>query len=206
MGTLGRAAYTVGFWIRETGQAMDRLGSRLQGNNYFKEQHPIVGIMWQIVNWNFWIQRQMREQCRQERSQGSDVNSISIGSGTNIQDHSLVHVAKSNLPGKVHPTVIGNNVTVGCGLTNGLERNRFVAHTQLYSNLKDTKTVSSKTDAQEMAAFLNGNGNGSRHRQTQTSYINYRRCCLNFEVSYLPTKRTHGNGLAMHQEFSQLSP
>ena len=42
-----------------------------------------------------------------------DVNSISIGSGTNIQDHSLVHVAKSNLPGKVHPTVIGNNVTVG---------------------------------------------------------------------------------------------
>jgi len=42
-----------------------------------------------------------------------DVNSISIGSGTNIQDHSLVHVAKSNLPGKVHPTVIGDNVTVG---------------------------------------------------------------------------------------------
>ncbi|GJQ92283.1 gamma carbonic anhydrase 1, mitochondrial-like protein [Tanacetum coccineum] len=33
-----------------------------------------------------------------------DVNNISIGSGTNIQDHSLVHVAKSNLPGKVHPT------------------------------------------------------------------------------------------------------
>ncbi|KAI3498316.1 hypothetical protein L1887_34088 [Cichorium endivia] len=27
MGTLGRAAYTVDFWIRETGQAMDRLGS-----------------------------------------------------------------------------------------------------------------------------------------------------------------------------------
>lgn len=42
-----------------------------------------------------------------------DVNSISIGSGTNIQDHSLVHVAKSNLPGKVLPTVIGDNVTVG---------------------------------------------------------------------------------------------
>ncbi|GJY40424.1 gamma carbonic anhydrase 1, mitochondrial [Tanacetum coccineum] len=42
-----------------------------------------------------------------------DVNNISIGSGTNIQDHSLVHVAKSNLPGKVHPTVIGDNMTVG---------------------------------------------------------------------------------------------
>lgn len=42
-----------------------------------------------------------------------DVNSISIGSGTNIQDNSLVHVAKSNLSGKVLPTVIGDNVTVG---------------------------------------------------------------------------------------------
>ncbi|KAK8465336.1 hypothetical protein PHAVU_009G059200 [Phaseolus vulgaris] len=42
-----------------------------------------------------------------------DVNSIRVGSGTNIQDNSLVHVAKSNLSGKVLPTVIGDNVTVG---------------------------------------------------------------------------------------------
>lgn len=42
-----------------------------------------------------------------------DVNRISIGTGTNIQDNSLVHVAKSNLAGKVLPTIIGNNVTVG---------------------------------------------------------------------------------------------
>lgn len=42
-----------------------------------------------------------------------DVNNISVGSGTNIQDNSLVHVAKSNLSGKVLPTIIGNNVTVG---------------------------------------------------------------------------------------------
>ncbi|RWW29535.1 hypothetical protein GW17_00005934 [Ensete ventricosum] len=38
MGTLGRAIYSVGFWIRETGQALDRLGCRLQGNYYFQEQ------------------------------------------------------------------------------------------------------------------------------------------------------------------------
>lgn len=38
MGTLGRAFYTVGFLIRETGQALDRLGSRLQGNYFFQEQ------------------------------------------------------------------------------------------------------------------------------------------------------------------------
>ncbi|XVF73773.1 hypothetical protein PTKIN_Ptkin13bG0008700 [Pterospermum kingtungense] len=42
-----------------------------------------------------------------------DVNSISVGSGTNIQDNSLVHVAKSNLRRKVLPTIIGDNVTIG---------------------------------------------------------------------------------------------
>lgn len=36
-----------------------------------------------------------------------------MGSGTNIQDNSLVHVAKSNLSGKVLPTIIGDNVTIG---------------------------------------------------------------------------------------------
>ncbi|KAG6481254.1 hypothetical protein ZIOFF_057850 [Zingiber officinale] len=41
MGTLGRAIYTVGFWIRETGQAIDRLGCRLQGNCLFQEQRKI---------------------------------------------------------------------------------------------------------------------------------------------------------------------
>ncbi|KAL0366098.1 UNVERIFIED_CONTAM: Gamma carbonic anhydrase 1, mitochondrial [Sesamum radiatum] len=38
MGSLGRAVYTLGVWVRETGQAMDRLGCRLQGNYYFQEQ------------------------------------------------------------------------------------------------------------------------------------------------------------------------
>ncbi|GAA0163873.1 hypothetical protein LIER_19642 [Lithospermum erythrorhizon] len=36
MGTLGQTVYTLGFWMRETGQAMDRLGSILD----FKE--PII--------------------------------------------------------------------------------------------------------------------------------------------------------------------
>ncbi|CAN1127004.1 Gamma carbonic anhydrase 1, mitochondrial [Linum perenne] len=41
------------------------------------------------------------------------MNNISIRSGTNIQDNALVHVAKTNLAGKVLPTIIGDNVTVG---------------------------------------------------------------------------------------------
>jgi len=38
-----------------------------------------------------------------------DVNKIVVGSNTNIQDGSIVHVAYDN------PTIIGNNVTIGHG-------------------------------------------------------------------------------------------
>ncbi|KAG6774639.1 hypothetical protein POTOM_021999 [Populus tomentosa] len=128
MGTLGRAIYTVGFWVRETGQALDRLGCRLQGNYYFQEQRkhrtlmnifdkaPVVdkdafvapgaSVMGDVLvgrGSSIWYGCVLR----------GDVNSISVGSGTNIQDNSLVHVAKSNLSGKVLPTIIGDNVTVG---------------------------------------------------------------------------------------------
>ncbi|RWW56986.1 hypothetical protein BHE74_00036262 [Ensete ventricosum] len=41
MGTLGRAIYTVGYWIRGTGQAIDRLACRLQGNYLFQEQRNL---------------------------------------------------------------------------------------------------------------------------------------------------------------------
>lgn len=129
MGTLGRAIYTVGFWVRETGQALDRLGCRLQGNYYFHEQlsrhrtlmnvfdkvplvdrsafvapsASVVGDVHLGPKSSIWYGCVLR----------GDVNSISIGAGTNIQDNSLVHVAKSNLSGKVLPTIIGDNVTVG---------------------------------------------------------------------------------------------
>ena len=39
-----------------------------------------------------------------------DVNTITIGQGTNIQDRCVVHVTR-----KTHPTVIGDQVTVGHG-------------------------------------------------------------------------------------------
>ncbi|KAK6150653.1 hypothetical protein DH2020_015585 [Rehmannia glutinosa] len=129
MGTLGRAFYTVGFWIRETGQALDRLGCRLQGNLLFHEQvsrhrtlmnvfdkvpvvekgafvapsASITGDVYVGPSSSIWYGCVLR----------GDANSISIGAGTNIQDNSLVHVAKSNLGGKVLPTLIGDNVTVG---------------------------------------------------------------------------------------------
>ena len=42
MGVFGRVFYTVGVWIRETGQALDRLGSRLEGNYHFQEQRTYL--------------------------------------------------------------------------------------------------------------------------------------------------------------------
>ncbi|KAL2348546.1 hypothetical protein Fmac_002546 [Flemingia macrophylla] len=180
MGTIGRAFYAVGFWIRETGQAIDRLGSRLQGNYLFQEQlsrhRPLMNVFDKgpavhrdafvapsasLVGdvrvgpaSSIWYGCVLRERnnvelfyvicgmsfglvlllgnetvtsltkhstaplvinrnAQRRPHRHSDVNSVVIGSGTNIQDNSLVHVAKSNLNGKVLPTVIGDNVTVG---------------------------------------------------------------------------------------------
>ena len=42
-----------------------------------------------------------------------DVNSIRIGSQTNIQDNTVIHVAKTNVGGVAAPTIIGDRVTVG---------------------------------------------------------------------------------------------
>lgn len=129
MGTLGRAIYTVGFWIRETGQALDRLGCRLQGNYYFQEQLSRHRTLMNIFDKAPTVHKEAfvapsasitgDVQVGQYSSiwygcvLRGDVNSISVGSGTNIQDNSLVHVAKSNLSGKVLPTIIGDNVTIG---------------------------------------------------------------------------------------------
>ncbi|PIN06212.1 Dynactin, subunit p25 [Handroanthus impetiginosus] len=129
MGSLGRAVYILGNWIRGTGQAMDRLGCRLQGSYYIPEEisrhRTLMNIFDKspVVDKNAFIAPSASVIGDVQVGQGSsiwygsvlrgDVNSISVGSGTNIQDNSLVHVAKSNVSGRVLPTVIGNNVTIG---------------------------------------------------------------------------------------------
>ncbi|GLU13748.1 hypothetical protein SLE2022_303630 [Rubroshorea leprosula] len=129
MGSFGKAIYSVGFWIRETGQALDRLGCRLQGNYCFQEQltrhRPLMNVVDKtpVVDKEAFVAPSASLIGDVQVGRGSsiwygcvlrgDVNSITIGSGTNIQDNSLVHVAKSNLSGKVLPAIIGDNVTVG---------------------------------------------------------------------------------------------
>ena len=46
-----------------------------------------------------------------------DVNSVSIGKNTNVQDNVMVHVAKHNAAGIPRKTVIGDGVTIGHGAT-----------------------------------------------------------------------------------------
>lgn len=119
----------MGFWIRETGQALDRLGCRLQGNYYFQEQlsrhRTLMNVFDKapMIDKNAFVAPSASITGDVQVGRGSsiwygcvlrgDVNAVSVGSGTNIQDNSLVHVAKSNISGKVLPTIIGDNVTVG---------------------------------------------------------------------------------------------
>lgn len=125
----GRGLYNIGYWVRETGQALDRLGCRLQGKYAYKEQlsrhralmnlydkapsvpedafvAPNASVMGDVTlgpKSSIWYGAILR----------GDVNSISIGANSNIQDGTVVHVAKTNVSGNVAPTVIGSNVTVG---------------------------------------------------------------------------------------------
>lgn len=46
-----------------------------------------------------------------------DLNAISIGNNSHIQDNAIIHVARNTLTGQPRPTVIGNNVTVGHAAT-----------------------------------------------------------------------------------------
>jgi carbonic anhydrase/acetyltransferase-like protein (isoleucine patch superfamily) len=124
-----RALYTVGFWIRETGQALDRAGCRLQGNYFFREEltrhKPLMNLFDKkpsVAEDAFVAPSASLVGDVQVGSKSSiwygcvlrgDANSIRVGSETNIQDHSLVTVGGSRLSGGNAPTVIGNKVTIG---------------------------------------------------------------------------------------------
>lgn len=84
-----------------------------------------MDVSWEVScwsSWHFWFKCVFIERIGTLSSgipidlttySTGDANSISVGAGTNIQDNALVHVAKTNLSGKVLPTVIGDNVTIG---------------------------------------------------------------------------------------------
>mmetsp|Transcript_6496 Transcript_6496/g.8799 ORF Transcript_6496/g.8799 Transcript_6496/m.8799 type:complete len:256 (+) Transcript_6496:102-869(+) len=128
---MNRVLATFGIAVRETGQALDRLGCRLSGSYSFQEQlnrHRTVmnlqGVVPKISDTSF-IAPSASVIGNVTLGSGSsvwygsvlrgDVNSIKIGANTNIQDGCIVHVAKTNMAGVELPTIVGDRVTVGHG-------------------------------------------------------------------------------------------
>ena len=126
-------ANRLGFMVRETGQALDRLGSRLQGSYAFTERlsrhrrvmplddltpdigngvfvapsASVIGAVTIGAESSIWYGTVLR----------GDVNAITVGKRTNLQDRVVVHGAKHNLKGLDLSVNIGSNVTVGHGAT-----------------------------------------------------------------------------------------
>lgn len=68
---------------------------------FIAESADLIGKVICDENSNIWFQVVAR----------GDVNSITIGKNTNVQDHSMLHVTEK------HPLVIGNNVSIGHSVT-----------------------------------------------------------------------------------------
>lgn len=126
---MSRVMFTLGTMLRETGQVLDRIGCSMQGSNAFREaisKHRTVAGIYDKVpalpaagfvapsasvigdvtigeKSSVWYGTVLR----------GDANRISIGSMTNIQDNTVIHVAKTNVGGVAAPTTVGDRVTVG---------------------------------------------------------------------------------------------
>ncbi|KAK9820246.1 hypothetical protein WJX72_007955 [[Myrmecia] bisecta] len=121
--------YQVGFWIRETGQALDRVGCRLQNNKAFVEEiwrhrpvmnlstrkpdvapdafiAPSAAVIGDVSLGKFssvWYGCVLR----------GDEGQITVGENSNLQDGSVVRTAGTYLHNRPAATQIGKNVTVG---------------------------------------------------------------------------------------------
>jgi len=128
---LSRTFYGLGRILRETGQALDRLGCQLQGNNAFREQlsrHrrlvPLYNMRPQIGTYTF-VAPNATVVGGAEIGKGSavwygavirsDVNKVKIGDGASIGDRVVVHVTRDAPSQTGHGTYVGHNVTVGPG-------------------------------------------------------------------------------------------
>lgn len=123
----------LGGALRGLGKAFEGLGSTLQGSMAYKEtlnkaqsvqafggKRPALGS-------NVFVAPSASVVGDVQLGSGSsvwygaiirgDVNSVSIGEKTNVQDNVLIHVARHNPAKTARPTVIGSNVTIGPGAT-----------------------------------------------------------------------------------------
>eukprot|EP00803_Ostreobium_quekettii_P010292 evm.model.scf_1207.6 EVM.evm.TU.scf_1207.6 scf_1207:34568-36963(-) len=128
----GRLLYRIGKVVRETGQALERLGCTAEGGDAFKEEFfrhrsvmnletvkPTLGSSVFIAP-NAAVIGDVKINSKASVWYGciirGDENPVEIGNCTNIQDGSTVGGMVTESPIK-SPTKIGNNVTVGHGAT-----------------------------------------------------------------------------------------
>mmetsp|Transcript_12122 Transcript_12122/g.36398 ORF Transcript_12122/g.36398 Transcript_12122/m.36398 type:complete len:246 (-) Transcript_12122:662-1399(-) len=128
--------YRIGFWIRETGQALDKLGCFFQGNGTYAEQvfrHRTLFNLYNrkpVVHGNAFVAPSASLVGDVSVGQGSsiwygtvlrgDAGKITVGDNTSIQDGTIIRTAKARLGssnGAVSDTVIGTGVTVGHGVS-----------------------------------------------------------------------------------------
>eukprot|EP00163_Fabomonas_tropica_P000594 TRINITY_DN1038_c0_g1_i2.p1 TRINITY_DN1038_c0_g1~~TRINITY_DN1038_c0_g1_i2.p1 ORF type:complete len:275 (+),score=61.26 TRINITY_DN1038_c0_g1_i2:275-1099(+) len=133
MSIVGRLIRAAGKGMRETGQALDRLGAAAMGNYTFQEKlcrhrrvlpteagvpqvasaafvAPNAAVIGNVAlgdSSSVWYGAVVR----------GDAEKISIGSNTHIQDRAVVQVSANNHKQLTVPTKVGNNVTVGHGAT-----------------------------------------------------------------------------------------
>jgi len=128
---LKKFVWHVGWGVRETGQALDRVGSRLQGEYAFKERlcrhrriMPLYGVQRPSVGDGTFVAPNAAVIGHVEVGENSsiwygavlrgDVNTIKVGSYTSIGDRVVIHVSLNN-PGGPSPAIVGDRVIVGQG-------------------------------------------------------------------------------------------
>jgi len=125
---MSRLLFGMGMALRETGMALDRVGSRLQGRYGFTEmlsRHvPVMSLPNKVpeVGAAGFIAPSASVIGDAKVGEGSsvwygavvraDVNAVAIGAGTNVQDRAVIHVAQHGLANPA-PTIIGDRVTIG---------------------------------------------------------------------------------------------
>lgn len=123
----------LGSALRGLGQALDSAGLAVQGSMGFKETlnkaktiMPLAGKQPVLADRVFVapsasVIGDVKLGAESSVWYGAvvrgDVNSVTVGEKTNIQDNVVIHVARNNPQSKPIPTIIGSSVTIGHGAT-----------------------------------------------------------------------------------------
>mmetsp|Transcript_2203 Transcript_2203/g.4953 ORF Transcript_2203/g.4953 Transcript_2203/m.4953 type:complete len:268 (-) Transcript_2203:1851-2654(-) len=129
-GPLRYLKHEVGFWLRETGLSLDRMGMRMRGDYSFRDAlnrhrtimpvallRPIIGndvfvapnalVAGEVTlgdKASVWYGASVRGDC----------SAVEIGKGTNIQDHATI-ITFADLVEKPGSVMVGEDVTIGHG-------------------------------------------------------------------------------------------